>query len=321
MSHLSHGSHSSHSSHGSHASHASHASTTGGGVHSSHANALHSSTANPLHASTTDPNTGLPITLTWANWGTMATGDTVAGSVNKIQELRDKITYLQANKGQYTAANGSNVLVPTNPDVDVSGAVATNFAAGVKVSDVEYDALQASTEYLHTRIVGAASGIPVRNAGDIIYDEDLTAIKTKLDAIASKDVSSPATPWHHSHANHGNHSSHANHGNHSSHTNHANHSSTSDKRLKKNINYLQDALAFVSQLKTVAYEWIDAKDERVVHGFIAQDIEELMPEWITTDDNGIKHIEPEAFELFSILTAAIQEQQAIINALVDKVKL
>jgi hypothetical protein len=68
----------------------------------------------------------------------------------------------------------------------------------------------------------------------------------------------------------------------------------SDVRLKKNVQPLTGALDRLLQLHGVTYEWKDpaehANQTGTQHGFIAQEVEKVMPEWVTTDDKGFKSI-------------------------------
>jgi hypothetical protein len=61
----------------------------------------------------------------------------------------------------------------------------------------------------------------------------------------------------------------------------------SDKRLKKNIKPISDALNKISQLKGICYEWIhpDEHDNQtgIRSGFIAQDVEKYFPNWVADD--------------------------------------
>jgi hypothetical protein len=91
---------------------------------------------------------------------------------------------------------------------------------------------------------------------------------------------------------------------------------SSDYRLKENIAPMTGALAKVAQLKPVIYKWkIDGSDGE---GFIAHELAEVKPDCVTgekdaVDENG--DIKPQGIDvsfLVATLTAAIQEQQALI---------
>ena len=100
---------------------------------------------------------------------------------------------------------------------------------------------------------------------------------------------------------------------------------SSDKRLKENIKPLDNALDKINKINGVEFDWIDGKDEygNSVHGneghdvgVIAQEIEEVLPEVVTTRDNGYKAVKYE--KIVPLLIEAIKEQSKQINELKEK---
>lgn len=93
---------------------------------------------------------------------------------------------------------------------------------------------------------------------------------------------------------------------------------SSDKRFKKNISPLQNSLEKVLNLQGVNYDWrIDEFPNKHFNegqqlGFIAQEIEEVLPIVVQTDKEGYKSVDYS--RLTPVLAEAIKEQQAIINA-------
>jgi hypothetical protein len=94
---------------------------------------------------------------------------------------------------------------------------------------------------------------------------------------------------------------------------------TSDYRLKNTISPMTGALAKVAQLKPVTYKWnVDSSDGQ---GFIAHELAEVCPDAVSgakdaVDANGNpKYQGIDTSFLVATLTAAIQEQQAIIESL------
>jgi hypothetical protein len=57
---------------------------------------------------------------------------------------------------------------------------------------------------------------------------------------------------------------------------------TSDRRLKENINYFDSGLAQILQLKPVTFDFIGGKNNQ--KGFIAQDVEAVIPELVGTTE-------------------------------------
>ena len=97
---------------------------------------------------------------------------------------------------------------------------------------------------------------------------------------------------------------------------------TSDYRLKENIEPMTGALAKVSQLKPVTYKWkVDGSDGE---GFIAHELQAVVPECVTgekdavNEDGSIKSQGIDTSFLVATLTAAIKEQQAIIENLTTR---
>lgn len=97
-------------------------------------------------------------------------------------------------------------------------------------------------------------------------------------------------------------------------------SNLSDQRLKKDIVLIQNALKTVKQLKGVTFRWKDPeKDEEYgrVRGLIAQDVERVLAEWVKTDPDGYKRLEP--IGIHALLIEAIKEQQKQIEALEERI--
>ena len=95
-------------------------------------------------------------------------------------------------------------------------------------------------------------------------------------------------------------------------------SCSSDERFKKNISPLQSSLEKVLNLQGVNYDWrIDEFPSKNFNegqqiGFIAQEIEEVLPLVVQTDDEGYKSVDYS--RLTPVLVEAVKEQQAIIDA-------
>jgi hypothetical protein len=94
---------------------------------------------------------------------------------------------------------------------------------------------------------------------------------------------------------------------------------SSDYRLKENIAPMTGALATVSQLKPVTYSWkADGSDGQ---GFIAHELQAVVPDCVTGEKDAVDaegkpvHQGIDTSFLVATLTAAIQEQQALITQL------
>jgi len=107
---------------------------------------------------------------------------------------------------------------------------------------------------------------------------------------------------------------------------------SSDYRLKENIAPMIRALDTIAQLKPVTYNW--KADGSVGQGFIAHELQEIVPDCVTgkkdavetyTDEDGVEQTRPkyqgvDTSFLVATLTAAIQEQQTIINDLKARIE-
>ncbi|MDP2387344.1 MAG: tail fiber domain-containing protein [Bacteroidota bacterium] len=92
---------------------------------------------------------------------------------------------------------------------------------------------------------------------------------------------------------------------------------SSDKRFKKNISPLNNALTSVLKLDGVSYNWrVQEFPERDFNdslqiGFIAQEVEKIYPQMVFTDAEGYKSVDYS--RLTPVLVEAIKEQQKIID--------
>jgi hypothetical protein len=92
------------------------------------------------------------------------------------------------------------------------------------------------------------------------------------------------------------------------------HSCTSDERLKENIKSLPSMLAHIRSLRPVTFEWKKKIGEKKPElGLIAQEVEKLFPEAVSTDSNGYKQIA--YHQLTAALIAAVQELASEIERL------
>ena len=88
----------------------------------------------------------------------------------------------------------------------------------------------------------------------------------------------------------------------------------SDKRLKRNIQTIDNALDTVHNLRGVTFE----KSLKPSIGVIAQEVEEVLPELVNTDADGMKSV---AYgNIVGVLIEAIKEQQKQIEELKNKFK-
>ena len=97
---------------------------------------------------------------------------------------------------------------------------------------------------------------------------------------------------------------------------------TSDRRWKKNIKSYNDGLDKVLALRGVTFDWRTKEfpkqgfEEQGQIGFIAQEVEKVLPDLVTTNNEGYKSVKYS--NITAVLVEAIKEQQVIIESLQNK---
>ena len=84
----------------------------------------------------------------------------------------------------------------------------------------------------------------------------------------------------------------------------------SDLRMKENISDILEGLSIISELKPKHFDYIDGAKNRI--GFIAQDVQEILPNLVTISDEKTGMLALQTDALIPILVKAIQEQQCTI---------
>lgn len=86
----------------------------------------------------------------------------------------------------------------------------------------------------------------------------------------------------------------------------------SDRRLKTNIQTIPNALDKVLQMRGVTYKWKDGRETGDRMGFIAQEVEPILPQVV---DNNNDHYTMQYAPITAVLIEAIKEQQTEIEQL------
>jgi hypothetical protein len=103
----------------------------------------------------------------------------------------------------------------------------------------------------------------------------------------------------------------------------------SDERLKKGVRSLDSALDRLSRLRGVSFEWKEPEKQGELTGtqigLVAQEVEEVFPEWVDTDHNGYKMLTVRGFEALTVealkeLVAENETLQAKNNDLEGRIK-
>jgi hypothetical protein len=94
----------------------------------------------------------------------------------------------------------------------------------------------------------------------------------------------------------------------------------SDLRLKKEIVTIPDALAKVMKLRGVNFKWKDSeRGQSLQMGFIAQEVEKIVPEVVHTADDEMQTKSVEYQYLVGLLVEAVKDQQKQIEVLESKI--
>lgn len=85
--------------------------------------------------------------------------------------------------------------------------------------------------------------------------------------------------------------------------------SLSDKNKKDNIESLVDAVSVINKIKPVSFTWKD--NGNTAYGVIAQDVEEILPDIVSTNKEGVKSVS--YTQIIPFLIQVIQEQHKEIQ--------
>jgi hypothetical protein len=87
---------------------------------------------------------------------------------------------------------------------------------------------------------------------------------------------------------------------------------TSDARLKKNVRGVEGALETLLGLRGVTFEYRDPAKPGLRRGFLAQEVEEVLPEWVEEGPDGYKRLTIAGFEALAV--EALRALQREIDA-------
>jgi len=90
-----------------------------------------------------------------------------------------------------------------------------------------------------------------------------------------------------------------------------NFNSTSDANLKTNVETLTGSLDAVKSLRGVSFDWLENGGSEI--GVIAQEVEDVLPDVVNTNEDGIKSVK--YGNMVAVLIEAMKEQQAQIDEL------
>ena len=93
----------------------------------------------------------------------------------------------------------------------------------------------------------------------------------------------------------------------------------SDRRIKSNIQVLDNSLEKVSRLKPSTFSYND-NPTAIRGGFIAQEVKEVFPEFVSKPQHENEMMGVDYNGMIAVLTKAIQEQQTLIQSLQEKLE-
>ena len=102
-------------------------------------------------------------------------------------------------------------------------------------------------------------------------------------------------------------------------SNGATYNTTSDRRLKDNIEPIANGTEKLMAMKPVTHTWKADPEADAVHGFIAQEMQEIVPEAVSGDPDGEEMMSMDYGRITPVLVAALQEATNEIKALKERV--
>ena len=95
---------------------------------------------------------------------------------------------------------------------------------------------------------------------------------------------------------------------------------TSDRRLKKDIETITDGTDKLMAMNPVTHGWKAEPEADAVHGFIAQEMRDIVPEAVSGDPDGEEMMSMDYGRITPIIVAALQDATNEIKALKERVK-
>ena len=93
-----------------------------------------------------------------------------------------------------------------------------------------------------------------------------------------------------------------------------NFNSLSDESLKENVKEIVNPISVINSLSGVSFTWKESGES--AYGFIAQEVEKVLPEIVSTSDEGIKSVK--YLQLIAFLLEAIKDQEVRLTKIESK---
>jgi hypothetical protein len=88
----------------------------------------------------------------------------------------------------------------------------------------------------------------------------------------------------------------------------------SDESLKENVSEIVNPISVINSLSGVSFTWKESGES--AYGFIAQEVEKVLPEIVSTSDEGIKSVK--YLQLIAFLLEAIKDQEVRLTKIESK---
>lgn len=211
---------------------------------------------------------------------------------------------------RYTATSGGGTVIQASSFSVFSRETTASNQAVMTINNTGVDAI--FTEFLKD---GSTVGsIGTRSAGEIYIGSNDTGIQFNESADNIIPVNTATQSIRDNAIDLGYSSGRFKDGYFSGTVNAANFNTTSDATLKTNVETLTGSLDAVKSLRGVSFDWLENGNSEV--GVIAQEVEAVLPNVVSTNDQGIKSVK--YGNMVALLIEAMKEQQLRIEALEAK---
>ncbi len=102
-------------------------------------------------------------------------------------------------------------------------------------------------------------------------------------------------------------------------TNSTQYNTTSDIRLKENIQTIVDGSSKIMAMNPVSHTWKANPTEDAVHGFIAQEIKDIVPEAVTGEPEGEEMMQMDYGRITPVIVAGLQDALKEIEKLKERI--
>jgi hypothetical protein len=92
--------------------------------------------------------------------------------------------------------------------------------------------------------------------------------------------------------------------------------STSDISLKENVKSIDNGIELINKLNPVSFTW--KENGQPAYGFIAQEVEQVLPELVSKNSEGIKSVK--YLHMIALLMEAVKSQNSVIESMEQRIR-